>query len=172
MGSDLWLLMASVKEASRLRAVLSTDPPLEDVIGLGDFASYHCWLAWETKLKLVVSYSFGSDRDGLFTSLVCKEVARRFKVKRIGSSAVGWYSDTYWPALAMATPLERQQEAGPKYDLHSSWVEWLREFKPDYWESYYMAKKYGPSTQEPLERLMVLYNERQDYAKTLFDRSA
>lgn len=118
MGAERWLLFASMKQANAARTYLA---PLNGSVGNeeGD-----CWLEWVSPLKLEVGYSFGPANSECAYA-VCREIAKRFKLRRIGADSVGWYAESDWQS-------KHEQNAPARYGEHANWVEWVKVWKPEW----------------------------------------
>ncbi len=119
MGAERWLQFKSVKEADRVREFLSS---LE-----GEISSekHSCGVRWTAPCKLELSYSFGGDCDDEFATFVCRELARRFHVIRIGADSVGWYTDDDWLS-------DNPKGAPGRYGPYKKWKDWIKDYKPEW----------------------------------------
>lgn len=119
MGAERWLGFKSVKEAARVKEFLA---PLNGAI---ETPENYCGLRWTRPCKLEVSYSFGGLNDGEFATFICREIARRFSVVRIGADSVGWYTDDNWSSLDA-------RGAPARYGTYSKWAEWLKDYRAEW----------------------------------------
>lgn len=112
MGAERWLEFAEPKKAKAY---------LKGVEELGDDGEFGCWLKWSDlndsggKDQLEVGYAFGGADDGEWAKVVCRELAKRFVVTRIGSDSVGWYDEP---------------PSGKPYAQYKSWSAWMANCQP------------------------------------------
>lgn len=117
MGGERWLMLKSSREASRLRAFLE---PLEGALAV-EGHPVAVGFQWHGKLRLEVAYSanvLGTE----VADIVCREVCKRFGIKRIGASSVGWYPDSDWDS-------DHPRGAKGRYGPYTDWVTWAMEYK-------------------------------------------
>jgi len=69
---------------------------------------------------------------------VAREIARRFDVVSIGDFD-GWFSDENWQEDS-DNPLNCSNRYGENY---GSWVEWLKNYKPEWNKWVYASRNYG-----------------------------
>lgn len=127
MSSENWLLFKSPKEALRAKDYLA---PLGGVIGIDD--KWACWLDWKSTKRLELGVNSGSSRSGVH-DFVRREVARRFGLRRIGHSCVGWYKDSEFEQ-------EGERSARAAYPGYTSWVTWAMDYKVEW--SHSLPKPY------------------------------
>ncbi len=94
---------------------------------LGDVSFRHASNGKEDRpcFALLLGYSFGTDLSDDLAALVSRELARRFRVTRIGADSVGWYPDKDWASKNLQNPTSR-------YGSFPSWVEWVKAWKPEW----------------------------------------
>lgn len=119
MGAERWLQFKSVEEADRVNKFLS---PLGGEISSNQDS---CGLHWAHPCELEVSYSFGGDCDDVLATFVCREIARRFAVTKIGADSVGWYSENDW-----TNPDPKGATA--RYGAYTNWADWMKDYKPEW----------------------------------------
>jgi hypothetical protein len=74
---------------------------------------------------LQLGYSFGGRQSSDLAMCVIRELARRFSISRIGADSVGWYAESAWLS-------EDPKGAPARYGAFTSWVEWVRVWKPEW----------------------------------------
>lgn len=116
MGAERWLMFASRAEANKARRYLT-----EPEVGVeGNFNARFEWKGPTSKV-LRVGYSHGPF-SSTFAAILCRELARRFTVAKIGADTVGWYDDQEW----LRIPNTLHESYGPL----GSWAEWIRVYDP------------------------------------------
>lgn len=107
MSAERWL---QFKSPSEVRAYLKDAPEIgfDDAFETAFGRDFGCEFLWRDD-RLEVGYGVGVD-SGELAKVVCRELARRFEVTRLGSSGTGWYEDP--PTHGKAS--------------FKTWTEWLR----------------------------------------------
>lgn len=143
MGAERWLDFGRKEVSDKVRAYLGE---CEDV-RVGDMDGV--WFEWKGRNKLEVWYSFGGLSNEVAT-LVCRELVKRFKVKKIGADSVGWYTDDWSGDVG--------PELRARYEGAVSWVDWQEKYRVDWSPLVTMAVKYGrvEELKEYLEELRPL----------------
>lgn len=118
MGAERWILFGSLKAAYEARAFLGayTDIQVEES---------GVWLQWASPLKLEVGYSFRGFSSEI-ANLVCRELARRFPIRRVGADSVGWYSEKDWLKTG-------ERSAPSRYGQYPNWAAWIKDYDPVKW---------------------------------------
>lgn len=89
-------------------------------------SDWECFLHWKDDGNVLeISYSYGDELDSLPTMYVCREILKRFKMKRVGAGAWGWYEDSQWTASTVQ-----------KYGPYSNWIDWLKNYSYTYSYNY------------------------------------
>lgn len=123
MGAERWLKFSSKAEANRFRSYLG------DTEEIGVDGKYGWWFEWKGN-RFEVGYSLGGmSSEG--AALVCREIARRFNVVRIGADSVGWYSDK-----EIAEDTE-----DPVYKDYSTWAAWIKDYKIEWSHTYQVNRR-------------------------------
>ena len=138
MGAEMWVLFASQKQAAAAKAFLAPlrDPDDYAFAGLGD-DSGSCWLRWDSPLKLEVGYSFGGAESNRAAAMAtCRELANRFKIRKIGADSVGWYKDTDWGS---SDPFG----APARYGEYDSWVDWVKAWNVEWSTILWMLREHS-----------------------------
>ena len=160
MGGERWVLFSSRKQADAARAFFAPlrRPGAEGdtaygYVSLGD-ESGDCWLSWTSPLKLEIGYSFGNhDGNSAAAEITAREIARRFKIRRIGADSTGWYPDKQWESTdPMGAPA--------RYGAYKSWAAWVKEWTPKWSFTVMMIRgrlegTEDPATQEEYEGWLV-----------------
>lgn len=107
------------------------------------------WLAWHDS-KLEIGYSFGSMFNRELADFVASELAKRFKVKKIGADSTGWYKDSDWKAKSEGAPART-------YGSYTSWAAWIKDYKPEW--SY--IGQVGPLSERLMDKLRYLRMKNQ-----------
>jgi hypothetical protein len=132
MGGERWLLFSSKKQADAARAFLAPmrEPEIQNdnsygYISMGD-DNGDCWLTWTSPCKLELGYSFGNhEANSAAADITARELAKRFKCKRLGSDSTGWYRESDWQS-------DKQGGAPDRYGPHENWIEWIEAWKPEW----------------------------------------
>ncbi len=98
---------------------------------LADIATIDCaepetrvWIDWKVN-RLDISYSFGYPYHTECSCIVAREVAKRFKVKRLGADSTGWYEEEFWNSDEEVN----RDDAIERYGrLFPSWAEWTKNY--------------------------------------------
>lgn len=130
MSSENWLLLKSPNEALRARNYLE---PTDGFIGIE--GKWVCWLEWRGVCRLEIGVNAWSSTSSIH-DFVRREVARRFGVRRIGHSCVGWYLDS-------AFEQKEERSAGTRYPGYTSWVAWAKDYKVE-WSPNLPILRYYP----------------------------
>lgn len=158
MGSERWLQFSSVEEADKVRAYL----PKPDMGGteferpyfwIGKEGKYICWVMWESRTTLWVSFPLDADSSEL-AYLVCREIAKRSRsgVVRFGSDISGWYDDT---------------DPWLKEHGYTTWIDWLMGYEQG--DRPWIYRIFRPS--KGIERFVVKYFKELDAANPSIEGS-
>jgi len=152
MGAERWIKFASKKEAQKVKDYLG------DTEEMGKEGSENCygygvWFQWKSATNLEVAYQMGSSQSD-FANFVCRELARRFKVTRIGADSVGWYADSDWTS-------ELKGSARQSYGDYGTWAAWIKDYKPEFsFQLRYYQKYLSKSPEE-----IAAYNTNPELRK-------
>lgn len=126
MGAEGWMLAASTKEAEKIKAYLApTDGEM------GKEGEYGCWFEWHGKLRLEIGRTLW-EPNAVCEAFIRRELARRFRFRRIGADSVGWY-----PEKEMDHPDVISRYGGP----WKSWVEWAKNYRVEWTMNYRLIEK-------------------------------
>lgn len=127
MGAERWIDFGTAEERDRvvayLRGLWMSDITVQD----GESVA-QVWvdpLDDEPCFAVRLGYSFGGVQSEDLAILVCRELARRFNVTRIGTDSIGWYRDSVWESTDPDGPTTKYGDLG-------SWVEWAKAWKPEW----------------------------------------
>lgn len=121
MGGERWLLFRNQKEVQRAQAFLA---PLDGFLAFDQPVPTGIHLEWTKTRRLEVAYNFTWPNVDL-AEFVCREMARRFDITRIGADATGWWPDSDWTST-------HDLGAPAAYGAYTSWVTWMKDFKLDW----------------------------------------
>ena len=131
MGGERWLMFSSKKQADEARAFLAPMrlPEHKDedygYISMGD-ENGDCWLSWTSACKLELGYSFGGhEANSTAAEITARELAKRFKCRKLGSDSTGWYPNSDWES-------DHEHGAKARYGPHDNWIEWLKKWTPEW----------------------------------------
>ena len=75
--------------------------------------------------RLEIGYSFGASSSTM-AAMACRELSKRFPVKKIGADSTGWYPDKDLQSYS-------EKEYGKKY---TRWADWIVDYKPSFDRMY------------------------------------
>lgn len=142
MGAERWLKLKSAKEAERLKDYLG------DMTSMGVEGQYGWWFEWSGKKKIEIGYSMGMwSSEG--AAIVCREIAKRFEIKRIGADSTGWYEDSDWES-------DGEHSSRALYGDFTSWADWMENYDLEWSMTYRMFQRHGDHWARELEGLREL----------------
>ena len=153
MGAERWLQFSTYVEAKRAKRFLQ---PLDGVLRLetrGDV-----WFRWTGPRKLEVGHAHGHENSET-AAFVCREIARRFHITRIGADSVGWYSEKDWKS-------EHPHGAPASYGRFVDWPTWMKEYRPE-WSSHYLGRIEEQQEGRVFPALLRYLDELLESARTI-----
>jgi hypothetical protein len=171
MGAERWLEFAP-GEKEKVLAYLG------DETWLGQEGKWGWWIEWKDEVyscdceencdcvpwggpRLEVGYQMSAYSSDA-APFVCRELAKRFEVTRIGSDSVGWYDDENWAS-------DDERAAKSRYGEYVSWAAWVRDFRAEWCHTYAGWKKYGGFSEAELSKTLSYMQEAEAYVVAWFE---
>lgn len=119
-----------------------------------------CHLDWEKETDsdhdhLQVGYSFGADYGSEVAAFTLRELAKRFKVARIGHDSTGWWTDEVWTSC-----VSDDRHPVATYGSYTSWVDWIKSYQA-VWSPEIQTAKRLQLMSEPFVLPNILHIEKE-----------